>query len=352
MARSRAPGCAIWRVGILPLGEKPLHGSSPSVRFASGERSRGVKPRNRSPAAPPSGQLAPRSGRPRVINHLDSLADDPPRPRHRPRLRRAAARLRPVARRAADPPGLIARGRFGAARAATRRSRCPRGRSMTSSEDPGQLGFYGFREPQGPLVRRDGVRELALRCGAARLGPPRRARQAGRSCSACRRRIRRAGQRGAWSPASSRRRHDPQYTYPAELKDEIEDARRRRTCSTCRNFRTERQGARSCATSTTMTEQRFTVARAPLETRPWDFFMMVEMGLDRIHHGFWQLHGPEHPQYEPGNPFEHAIRDYYRYVDGEIGRAARARSDTTPPSSSSPITARRGWTAGSASTSG
>ena len=28
---------------------------------------------------------------------------------------------------------------------------------------------------------------------------------------------------------------------------------------------------------------------------------------------------PEHHKYEPGNPFEHAIRDYYRYVDGELG---------------------------------
>jgi predicted AlkP superfamily phosphohydrolase/phosphomutase len=54
------------------------------------------------------------------------------------------------------------------------------------------------------------------------------------------------------------------------------------------------------------------------KTRPWDYFMLVEMGLDRIHHGFWSHMDPEHHKYEPGNPFEQAIRDYYRYLDGEL----------------------------------
>ena len=27
---------------------------------------------------------------------------------------------------------------------------------------------------------------------------------------------------------------------------------------------------------------------------------------------------PAHPKYEAGNAFEHAIRDYYRYVDREV----------------------------------
>jgi len=42
------------------------------------------------------------------------------------------------------------------------------------------------------------------------------------------------------------------------------------------------------------------------------------MGLDRIHHGFWSYMDPEHRKYESGNPFEHAIRDYYRYLDREL----------------------------------
>jgi predicted AlkP superfamily phosphohydrolase/phosphomutase len=56
---------------------------------------------------------------------------------------------------------------------------------------------------------------------------------------------------------------------------------------------------------------------------------MVEMGTDRIHHGFWRYMDPEHRLYEPGNPFEHAIRDYYVLVDRLIGDLlARADAET------------------------
>lgn len=47
--------------------------------------------------------------------------------------------------------------------------------------------------------------------------------------------------------------------------------------------------------------------------------MTVEMGPDRIQHGFWKYCDPEHPKYEPGNPFEGALADYYAYLDGQLG---------------------------------
>ena len=31
--------------------------------------------------------------------------------------------------------------------------------------------------------------------------------------------------------------------------------------------------------------------------------MFVEMGVDRIHHGFWRFIDPAHRLYEPGNRF-------------------------------------------------
>jgi predicted AlkP superfamily phosphohydrolase/phosphomutase len=68
-----------------------------------------------------------------------------------------------------------------------------------------------------------------------------------------------------------------------------------------------------------MTERRFQVARRLIKTKPWDFFMMVEMGLDRLHHCFWQYFDPRHPLFEPGNKYETAFHDYYRFLDREIG---------------------------------
>src|SRR6266567_2233542 len=68
-----------------------------------------------------------------------------------------------------------------------------------------------------------------------------------------------------------------------------------------------------------MTERKFRVARHLVRTKPWDYFMMVEMAADRLHHVFWQHFDPAHPKYEAGNRFETAFQDYYRYLDREIG---------------------------------
>ena len=58
--------------------------------------------------------------------------------------------------------------------------------------------------------------------------------------------------------------------------------------------------------------------------------MMVEMGVDRLHHGFWSYMNPTHLKYEAGNPFKHAIRDYYTYVAQELGELLDLLSrDTT-----------------------
>jgi predicted AlkP superfamily phosphohydrolase/phosphomutase len=65
-----------------------------------------------------------------------------------------------------------------------------------------------------------------------------------------------------------------------------------------------------------MTEVQFKLVRHAITTKRWDFFMHVNIGVDRIHHGFWRFHDPLHRLYEPGNPFENVIRDYYKMVDG------------------------------------
>ncbi|MGH2691709.1 MAG: alkaline phosphatase family protein [Actinomycetota bacterium] len=68
-----------------------------------------------------------------------------------------------------------------------------------------------------------------------------------------------------------------------------------------------------------MTERRFKVARRLVRNKPWDFFMMVEIALDRLHHVFWQHCDPTHVKYAGNNPFESAFHDYYRLLDREIG---------------------------------
>jgi predicted AlkP superfamily phosphohydrolase/phosphomutase len=107
------------------------------------------------------------------------------------------------------------------------------------------------------------------------------------------------------------------YTFPSELKNEIRDVVGEYLFDT-RQFRTEDKD-QLLADIYAMSAQRFQLAEHLISTRPWDLFVMVEMGPDRIHHGFWKYFDPQHPLYQPGNPFENAIRDYYITLDKHVG---------------------------------
>jgi predicted AlkP superfamily phosphohydrolase/phosphomutase len=67
-----------------------------------------------------------------------------------------------------------------------------------------------------------------------------------------------------------------------------------------------------------MTERRFLAGRRLVRTKPWDFFMLCEIAPDRLHHVFWQHWDPTHPLYEPGNKYETAFQEYYRFLDQQV----------------------------------
>jgi len=78
-----------------------------------------------------------------------------------------------------------------------------------------------------------------------------------------------------------------------------------------------------------MTEARFSVVNHLLENEPWDYFMWVEMGVDRIHHGLWSFMDPKHRRYEPGNKFENTIKEYYMMIDAQLNRMLSKIDDDT-----------------------
>lgn len=187
---------------------------------------------------------------------------------------------------------------------------------MMSSKDPGQLGIYGFRNRkdhsyQGyafanatalshellwDILGRAGKRVILL--GIPPSYPPKAVNGV---------------QVGCFLTPSTQ----STYTYPPEVKAEVERAAGGYVFDV-EGFRTDDKDA-LLKRIYEKTRKHFAVARHFLRTRPWDFFMMVEMGVDRIHHGFWKFMDPAHPKYEPGNPYETAIREYYRCVDAEVG---------------------------------
>ncbi len=108
-----------------------------------------------------------------------------------------------------------------------------------------------------------------------------------------------------------------EYTHPPELKKEIENLVGEYILDV-RDFRSGNK-EKILADIYEMTRKRFQLARHLLGREEWDYFIMVEMGTDRIHHALWDNMDPNHRFYEAGNKFENAIHDYYKEVDREIG---------------------------------
>jgi predicted AlkP superfamily phosphohydrolase/phosphomutase len=188
--------------------------------------------------------------------------------------------------------------------------------SMTSGRDPGQLGFYGFRNRRdysygryyvanATAVRVDRVWDTLSARGkqVILLGVPQT--YPVRPVNGC--------VVGDFLAPST----DCEYTWPPTLRDEIARVADGYVLDVD-NFRTPDK-ADLLERIYRKTHKHFAVAKHLATTRPWDFFMMVEMGVDRIQHGFWSYCDPAHRKYRAGNPFEDALRDYYRYVDREVG---------------------------------
>ena len=120
---------------------------------------------------------------------------------------------------------------------------------------------------------------------------------------------------------------ESQYTYPQMLRREVEDVVGEYLFD-CTDFRTDDKDD-LLRQVYEMTDKRFALAEHFLATKPWDFFTMVEMGTDRMHHGFWKDMDPEHRKHEPGGRYESAILDYHEHVDGLVGRLLD-HATTTP----------------------
>ena len=188
---------------------------------------------------------------------------------------------------------------------------------MLSSKDPGQHGVYGFRNRRSheydelffanaSYIREKMVWDYAgdrglksVLMGIPQTYPPRPVN-------------------GLMVGSFLTPDKNVDFTYPRELKKELDQAAEGNYIIDVENFRTADKD-NLLDQIYTMTRRRFKAVRHLLQNKAWDFFMFVEMGTDRIHHGFWRYHDSGHRLYQPDSPYRNAIRDYYRYIDARIG---------------------------------
>lgn len=186
---------------------------------------------------------------------------------------------------------------------------------MASSRDPGTLGAYGFRH------RRNNSYTEGWTANATTFDLPAvwdHLGQAGRQVCL-------VGLPPSYPPRAVpgirvgcflTPGRDKAFAYPEELGAEILRVEPEYRFDV--TFRTESR-AELLRELYAMTDQHFRLVEYLMARKPWDLFWFVEIGMDRVHHAFWKFADPAHPLYQPGNEFEHVIRDYYRHVDGLLG---------------------------------
>jgi predicted AlkP superfamily phosphohydrolase/phosphomutase len=197
--------------------------------------------------------------------------------------------------------------------------------AMMTSQDPGMLGVYGFRNRASyeydslqvanataihartvwNHLSRNRMKSLVV--GVPQTYPPKPLN--GIMVS------------GFMAPGK-----DVTFTYPEGIKGLLDQAAGGEYIIDVKDFRTDNKDA-LLESVRKMTEGRFRAFRALLRADDFDFAMMVEMGPDRLHHGFWRFCDPTHRLYEARNPYEHVLHDYYVSLDQEIGRTIEAAGE-------------------------
>jgi predicted AlkP superfamily phosphohydrolase/phosphomutase len=190
---------------------------------------------------------------------------------------------------------------------------------LATSQDPGSLGVYGFRNRsnytysglgfvdstsiQQPAIwdylATEGKRSIII--GVPPGYPPRKINGISVGCFL--------------TPDTTKN----DFTHPPEIKKEIEALVGTYPVDVP-GFRTdEKKWLREQIFE--MSRKHWKVVHWMLKEKPWDYFQYVDIGLDRIHHGFWDSWDKKHVHYKAGNPYESVIPDYYLWLDEQIGKA-------------------------------
>jgi predicted AlkP superfamily phosphohydrolase/phosphomutase len=198
--------------------------------------------------------------------------------------------------------------------------------SMFSGKLPGKLGFYGFRNRRDytyeglsivsskswkeravwDFIADEGFKSIVV--GVPPSYPPKPIEGIMISCFL--------------TPGP-----ESQYSHPVSLKEEIEKNFGKYIFDV-ENFRTEDK-ENLLSQIYEMTNQRFEIVKFLMNSMDWNLFIFVEMGPDRLHHGFWKFFDPQHPKYERGNPFENVAFEYYSFLDRKIGELLKLLDDDT-----------------------
>jgi predicted AlkP superfamily phosphohydrolase/phosphomutase len=198
---------------------------------------------------------------------------------------------------------------------------------MCTSQDPGSLGVYGFRNRVDHSYDKLGfansasIKALAIWDHLGREGkrsiilgvppnyPPRRINGISVGCFL--------------TPDTAKN----DFTHPVSFKSKISELVGEYPVDV-KNFRSDRKDWLKDEIFS-MSRKQWQVVHWLLKEEQWDYFHFVDIGLDRMHHGFWNYFDEKHIQFEAGNRYQNAIPEYYLWLDEQIGKALELIGEDT-----------------------
>lgn len=111
------------------------------------------------------------------------------------------------------------------------------------------------------------------------------------------------------------------YTYPPELKDEIQSAIGEYIIYSDEVYSRGRGRVLLDALKYSA-EQRTRAAGYLLQRYPWDLFVLVFPETDTVSHGLWSAYDPSHHEHDPAEAaqFRDGILELYQHIDGLLAR--------------------------------
>jgi predicted AlkP superfamily phosphohydrolase/phosphomutase len=214
---------------------------------------------------------------------------------------------------------------YGPLRSTTPPITIPAWMSMTTGCDPGQLGLYGFRHrapgnykhewiPDSTKVRTPKIWDLVgekngkvVVIGVPPTYPPPKVN--GLLVS------------GFLAPDTNH-----PYTYPKSFANTISNVVGEYLLDV---FYRTNEKEELLSSLFEMVKKRHKLAKYIIKNEEWNLFFLMEIGSDRLHHGFWKYYDKSHLGYEKNNTYESRFVEFYKLLDQQLGEILELISPDT-----------------------
>ncbi len=118
------------------------------------------------------------------------------------------------------------------------------------------------------------------------------------------------------------------FAYPQEIENEVENISDNNFQMDIRFFRdlTKKDISENIKK---VTKNHLEIMKYLIKNKDWDFFFGVITGSDRMNHSFWRYSDPEHRKYDPNSEFKDTLKNFYKFLDKELGEIMNLLDEDT-----------------------